>query len=323
MASKMKSNNLLGIIILLGIIVSALEWIFIENIWIATLAMIATIIFSSFLYLKLSNIFLNIDMSAFEFVKELLKIITVTLILISPVICFGRIILSKEEISNPEIVVIIYILMPVIFLTLANMIEFSPSLRKLKPVTERDVLNALRQLESKLNVHIDGVYLLDKGLERAEVNAYLVGLKKFRIFITERLLSVLEIEELVGIIAHEVAHAQKRHTLKIFLGSLFIVVIEITVALLLIRKARIVDALIIAFGVAWFIDLLLRAVNRKFEYEADLIGARVVGSDVMISALKKMSELSNSKGHTSKFSEILSGHPSIENRIKKLQSMGI
>ena len=323
MASKMKSNDLLGIIILLGIIVSALEWIFIENIWIATLAMIATIIFSSFLYLKLSNIFLNIDMSAFEFVKELLKIITVTLILISPVICFGRIILSKEEISNPEIVVIIYILMPVIFLTLANMIEFSPSLRKLKPVTERDVLNALRQLESKLNVHIDGVYLLDKGLERAEVNAYLVGLKKFRIFITERLLSVLEIEELVGIIAHEVAHAQKRHTLKIFLGSLFIVVIEITVALLLLRKARIVDALIIAFGVAWFIDLLLRAVNRKFEYEADLIGARIVGRDVMISALKKMSELSNSKGHTSKFSEILSDHPSIENRIKKLQSMGI
>ncbi len=122
------------------------------------------------------------------------------------------------------------------------------------------------------------------------------------------MLSALKTEELIGILAHEIAHAQRRHALKIFLGSLFIVVIEITIALLLLRKAKIVDALIIAFGVAWFIDILLRAVNRKFEYEADLIGARIVGKDVMISALKKMNKLSNSKGHTSKFSEILNDH---------------
>jgi len=85
-------------------------------------------------------------------------------------------------------------------------------------------------------------------------------------------------------------HAQRRHTLKIFLGGLFVVFIEIVIALLLLRRAGIVDSLIIAFGVAWFVDLLLRAVNRKFEYEADLIGARIVGKDVMISALKKMSD---------------------------------
>jgi len=33
------------------------------------------------------------------------------------------------------------------------------------------------------------------------------------------------------------------------------------------------------------------AVNRRFEYEAYLIAARVVGRDVMISALRKLSEL--------------------------------
>jgi STE24 endopeptidase len=285
--------------------------------------MIATVVFSSFLYLKLSNALLNIDMSTSEFVKELFKIITVMLILISPIICFGRVILFKKEISNPEIIAIAYILIPIIFLTLVNMIEFSPSLRKLKPITAQEILNALRQLESKLNVHIDNIYLLDRGLECTEVNAYQIGLKKFRIFITERLLSALKTEEVVGILAHEVAHAQRKHTLKIFLGSLFIVVIEITIVLLLLRKAKIVDALIIAFGAVWFIDILLRAVNRKFEYEADLIAARIVGRDVMISALKKMNKLSNSKEHSSKFSEILSDHPSIENRIKKLQNMKI
>ena len=101
------------------------------------------------------------------------------------------------------------------------------------------------------------------------------------------MLSTLKTEELVGILAHEIAHAQKKHMLKIFLGNLLIVVIEITIALLFLHKAKIVDALIIAFGVAWFIDIFPRVLNRKFEYEADLIVARIVGKEVMISVLKK------------------------------------
>jgi len=68
------------------------------------------------------------------------------------------------------------------------------------------------------------------------------------------------------------------------------------------------------------VDLLLRAVNRRLEYEADLIGARIAGKDAMISALKKMSEMSSER--MSKFQEILSDHPSIENRIRRLQEMG-
>ncbi len=318
-----KLESLLGVIILVGILLSTFEWIFIENIWISILAVMATAIFTSFLYLKLSSVLLNVCMSTSEYVKELFKNSAIILILISPLICFGRIILFEKKISNPEIIVIAYILLPVILLTLVGMIEFSPSLRKLKPITVPEILNALRQLESKLNVHIDGIYLLDRGLERAEVNAYQVGLRRFKIFITERLLSALKTEELVAVLAHEVAHAQKRHTLKVFLGSLLVVVIEVIIALLLLREATIVDALIIAFGAAWLIDILLRALNRKFEYEADLIAARIVGKDAVISALKKLKELSRLEEYTSRFYEILSDHPSIENRIKRLQNINI
>jgi len=58
-----------------------------------------------------------------------------------------------------------------------NLVEFSPSIRRLKPITAQEILNVLRQLERKLNVHIDNIYLLDRGLDGAEVNAYLIGLK--------------------------------------------------------------------------------------------------------------------------------------------------
>ena len=84
----------------------------------------------------------------------------------------------------------------------------------------------------------------------------------------------------------KIAHAQKKHTLKIILETLLVIVIEIIVALILLHKVKIVDALIIAFSVAWFINIFLRVLNRKFEYKADLIVARIVGKEVMISALK-------------------------------------
>jgi len=79
----------------------------------------------------------------------------------------------------------------------------------------------------------------------------------------------------------------------------------------------------LASGTAVLMDLLWLAVNRRFEYEADLIAARVVGRDAMISALRKLSELSGSGEHLSKLSEVHSDHPSIENRIKRLQDAGI
>ena len=104
---------------------------------------IATTVFSSFLYLKLSNDLLNIEMSTSELVKEVFKITIVILIFLSPIICFGRIILFEEEIINPEIIVTAYILLPIIFLILVNMLEFSPSIRKLKPITAQEIFNML------------------------------------------------------------------------------------------------------------------------------------------------------------------------------------
>jgi len=179
---------LIGFVLLAGIVLSALEWISIENTWIAIPAVSITVILSSFLYLRLYKTIHNIDMSTSEFTMELFKISVVIMILVSPTICFGRLIFSSKKVNSPGIVVA-YILIPVIFLTLLNVLEFSPSIRKLKPVTEQKIIDVLRELEKRLNVHIENVYLLDRGLERAEVNAYQVGLRKFRIFVTEKLLS--------------------------------------------------------------------------------------------------------------------------------------
>jgi len=121
----MKAKSLIGFVLLAGIVLSALEWISIENTWVAIPAVLITVILSSFLYLGLYKTVHNIDMSTSEFAMELFKISVVILILVSPIICFGRVIFSSEKVDNPGIVVA-YILMPVIFLTLLNVLEFSP-----------------------------------------------------------------------------------------------------------------------------------------------------------------------------------------------------
>jgi len=195
---EMKSNDLPGFVILAGVIVSELAWVFISSLWIAALVVVLVVASSSFLYLRLSAASLKIDMSTSEFIKELFKVVSVMLIFISPIICFGRMIFSKE-IGNPEIVVTASILMPVILVTLVDFMRFSPSLRKLKLITSHEILDALRQLETRLNVRIDGIYLLDRGLERGEANAYQTGLRNFRVFVTERLLSAFKDEELMGV----------------------------------------------------------------------------------------------------------------------------
>jgi len=79
----MKAKSLIGFVLLAGIVLSALEWISIENLWIAIPAVLITVILSSFLYLRLYKAVHNIEMSTSEFIMELFKISVVILIILA------------------------------------------------------------------------------------------------------------------------------------------------------------------------------------------------------------------------------------------------
>ena len=193
----MKAKSLIGFVLLAGIVLSALEWISIENTWIAIPAVLITVIFSSFLYLGLYKTVHNIDMSTSEFAMELFKDLCryPDSCLAHYMLWAGNFLQRKgEQPGNscgihtntcdfPDVI------------KCSGIFSFD---KKIKPVTEQKIIDALRELEKRLNVHIENVYLLDRGLERAEVNAYQVGLRKFRIFVTEKLLSALSAEENTG-----------------------------------------------------------------------------------------------------------------------------
>ncbi len=134
---KTNKSSLLAVIIFAGIILSSMEWIVIENTLIAILLVLTTVFITSLLYLKLLCNLLNIKIKHFKFTIELFKVFVITSILILPFIYFGRAILTNKINYPKNVIIIVYILIPIIFLTTVNIVELSPTLRKLKPITDK------------------------------------------------------------------------------------------------------------------------------------------------------------------------------------------
>jgi heat shock protein HtpX len=183
-------------------------------------------------------------------------------------------------------------------------------------------------------------------------NAFATG-KGYRsalVAVTTGLMSMLDDEELEGVIAHELAHIKNRDMLAITLASVFS-----TVAWYMMhwgwygtygyrsrdQASGALIAILIA-AVTWFISfLLIRAISRYREFIADRDGALLTGKpSKLASALRKISGMMNRiperdlreveamnaffiipalSGDT--FSRLFSTHPPVQERIKRLMEL--
>ena len=190
------------------------------------------------------------------------------------------------------------------------------------------------QLRERLRsfVRSQGVKVRDvraiKGNPDKHANAILAGLiPGFRyIFITDYLIDGLEEEELKAIVAHEVGHAKKRHLLIKF-GAPFLALGVVIGAMALLAGLDVIHGPAVGLVVLAAFLLMIPAtlvfqgaVGLKLEYAADDFAQRAVGLEPTISALEKLAELNMAKRKTGRVFNLLSQHPSIEERIKKLRS---
>jgi len=319
MKSDIKSN-LTGLILVLGYFASIFIYSLIENMRLATLSVVVIVFLTSYVYLKISRLVTKTDTEPTKFIKELFLTAIILLIYALPIICFGKIILVNERVDHPEIIVAGFVL-PGVLLGLVIVVLELHSTNKARELTNSEILEALKQIEDKLNIHIEGLYIISEKESEGDINAYQTGLRKFKIFVTEKLLKTLNTEELIGVLAHEVAHASRKHTLKIFMLGIAAIIVEIVLLMFFLYRMRPVEAIMLTGVALSILEKVYLALQRRFEYEADLTGAKVVGKDVMISALRKLSALCGDK--KSKLYEIYSDHPSFEKRIKRLQKMNI
>ena len=96
-----------------------------------------------------------------------------------------------------------------------------PLFNKQTPLEDWELKTAINEFASKVWFKLDNIYVIDWSKRSSKANAYFSWFwPKKRIVLYDTLISSLTIEELVAVLAHEIGHYKKKHTLKMILFSI-------------------------------------------------------------------------------------------------------
>ncbi len=215
-----------------------------------------------------------------------------------------------------------------------------PLFNKQTPLERGPLRKAIEDYADTAGFRLDDIYVIDGSKRSAKANAYFSGLgpKKrivlFDTLIKEHSTEEHSTEELVSILAHEIGHYKKKHTLKgmtvsvihtgvmLFLLGLFINRPELSMALGSENQSFHMG--ILAFGllyspVSLILGILVNRMSRKHEYEADAFAARTYDGVCLQEALKKLSvnHLSNLRPHPA-YVYVHYSHPPLLQRLEQL-----
>ena len=230
------------------------------------------------------------------------------------------------------------------FLMIAAPVIFLPLFNTFTPLEEGPLKTSIESYAAQNGFSIRGLFTIDGSRRSSKTNAYFTGMGRWRrIALYDTLISRHTVEELVGILAHEVGHYKLGHIWKqLVIGVLTSGVMLFVLSLFLVRPG-----LYEAFGVSYepihgtaypiyagliFFSFLFSPINyflsilgnywsRRHEYDADAFARRTTRTgEALISALKKLSveNLSNLTPHPLKVFFSYS-HPPVTARIKALR----
>jgi STE24 endopeptidase len=188
------------------------------------------------------------------------------------------------------------------------------------PITDDSVLSSFSELANKMGVsHVD-LYSIDWRKFKI-ANAFQAGSNKFSVLISNYLLENMSNEEVNAVLAHELAHAKRKHVIKI--TGLFLIAsivgIDLLVLAATLNQSSFWSLILSLVGiVAIFLgpQLVLR-LQRKFELEADEIAVRTIGNgEPLVRALQKLVDLNLMPAETKSGT-----HPSLEKRIQRIEQI--
>ena len=202
-----------------------------------------------------------------------------------------------------------------IFLTMFYSTLIVPLFNKQTPLEQGELRDAIEAFSAKAGFQLDNVFFIDGSRRSTKANAYFSGLgAKKRIVLYDTLIKDLEVEELVAVLAHEIGHYKKKHTIKGIIAALCQTGIMLYILSLFIANSVLSKALgadihsfhlaLISFALLYsplstVMGLAMNSFTRKNEYEADRFAADHFNAAALGSALKKLSvnNLSNLTPH--------------------------
>jgi STE24 endopeptidase len=224
-----------------------------------------------------------------------------------------------------------------VFMTMFYSSLIVPLFNKQTPLPEGELRDEIRAFSDKTGFKLVNIYVIDSSKRSTKSNAYFTGLgPRKRIVLFDTLIKDLSTREIVAVLAHEIGHYKKKHTLTGLLAGIIQTGITLFIFSLLVANPDLSAALggngpsfhlgLIAFGILYspislLAGLLMNVVSRRNEYAADQYVRDHYDAGALINALKKLSSknLSNLTPHPV-YVFFHYSHPTLLQRIKALKN---
>ena len=202
-----------------------------------------------------------------------------------------------------------------VFLTLFYSSLIVPLFNKQTPLEDGTLKTEIEKFAQKVGFKLDNIFVIDGSKRSTKANAYFSGFgTKKRIVLYDTLISDLENEEIIAVLAHEIGHYKKKHVFINMVLSILVTGFTLYILSLFINSSLLAESLsvlkpsfhigLIAFGILYspissITGLLMNYLSRKFEYQADSFAKENYSGEALISSLKKLSKnsLSNLTPH--------------------------
>lgn len=199
---------------------------------------------------------------------------------------------------------------------------------KTATLPDGEVRRRVESLASKSKIKYRDILIWNIG-DRNVANAGMAGLlpKSRYIFMTDSLLSNLDIDEIEAIVAHEFGHIKYKHVLAYMLFSFgYLIFFTFLYAIFYpvikgIQLNTILSALLGALATllvffTYFV-FIFRYFSRKFERQADLYATSIIGDpESFKNALIKVASINYMPIQIPRFVEIFRTHPSVYERLR-------
>lgn len=270
------------------------------------------------------------------FVTDILKKNVLTVVIGGPILSAVLFILSLGYLSIlfGFFLVIQFVIMMVYFDWIA------PCFNKFVPLEQGELRTKIEDLCRSVNYSLNAVFVMDGATRSSHSNAFFFGFwKKKRLVLYDTILEKdgvkNNIDDIMGVVAHELSHWMCNHTWKLMVIQFAVLSIYFQGFSFLIHSRDMYTAfgfstqpiligLIIfskIFGpVEHVVDLVVHAISRKFEYEADE-GAHKLGYDIGKALISIYSQNRGAIHVDPWYSLMHNSHPTLLERIAAVKQL--
>lgn len=223
-----------------------------------------------------------------------------------------------------------------LFMTLFYSNIIVPLFNKQTPLEAGELRDAIESFAHKAGFALNNIYVMDASKRSSKANAYFTGFgAKKRIVLYDTLINDLDRDEIVAVLAHEIGHYKKKHTIQGMITSVLFTGVILFLLSFFLGNQDIALALggqiasfhlgLIAFSVLFtpvsmLVGILSSVLSRRNEYQADAYAAGFGLDESLISGLKKLSVKSLSNLNPDPlFVFFHYSHPTLLQRIEALR----